>query len=97
MNKVGRPAGTYTQAVRAVRILRRLYLNEILELSEVAEYLNVTERTIRRDLQAIQQGGVKIKRCVKKFWLAPNQQTSEPIRVTRSVPDLMARAKEKWL
>jgi predicted DNA-binding transcriptional regulator YafY len=97
MNKVGRPAGSHTQAVRIVRILRRLYRNELLELSELAEYLGVTVRTLRRDLHAIQRGGVKLQRNGTKFWLAADQKTSEPVRVKSSGPDLMARAKEKWL
>lgn len=97
MNKIGRPAGSHTQAVRIVRILRRLYCNEILELSELAEYLDVTVRTLRRDLHAIQRGGVKIRRDGTRFWLVADQKTHEPVHVTSSGPELIARAKEKWL
>lgn len=97
MNKVGRPAGAHTQAVRVVKILRRLYGGEVLQLDELADNLDVTERTIRRDLSAIRRGGLHIRMRKTKFWLVENKSLNEQIHDKRSLKESLKQAKENWI
>ena len=46
--------------VRAIAILRRLERGARVRLAPLAEEFNVTERTIRRDIEALESAGVPI-------------------------------------
>lgn len=97
MNKPGRPTGAHTQAVRVVRIVRHLYNGEIIELSELAEYLNVSPRTLRRDISAIRSGGLQVEVKKSKVWLAKNKSLSEQLRDKKPLPEALKQAKENWI
>lgn len=97
MNKPGRPSGAHTQAVRVVKIVRRLFNSEILHFDELAELLNVTERTLRRDLSAIRCAGLHIQVKQARFWLVKNKSLSEQVRDKRSLNESLKQAKENWI
>lgn len=54
---MGRPRGLGEQAVRLLKLLRRLESGENLHLYRLSEEFLVSERTIRRDVRILQIAG----------------------------------------
>lgn len=84
----GRPAGQYTQAVRLFRLHQLLESTpEGIRIDDAGRELEVTARSIRRDLKALEAAGIELEhvdvvgeRRVRRTRSARN---TEPIRLTR--------------
>lgn len=56
----GRPAGMYTQTARVLRMADALWSEERVGIPELARDLGVTERTVRRDVEALRAAGWRL-------------------------------------
>jgi predicted DNA-binding transcriptional regulator YafY len=84
----GRPAGQYTQAVRLFQLYHLLEASpEGARIDDLARELNVTPRSIRRDLKALEIAQLEIESVdvdgERRMRLARTGRSSEPIRMTR--------------
>lgn len=84
----GRPAGKYTQALRLFQLHHRLEGGpEGLRIDDLARELEVTPRSIRRDLKALQDAGIELETLQageeRRVRLARTARGTEPIRMTR--------------
>lgn len=66
---MARPQGTGVQALRIVRILRRLDSAEKLLFTNTANEMGVSERTLHRDVRLLRDAGENITFRDNKFWL----------------------------
>ncbi|MDP3277772.1 MAG: WYL domain-containing protein [Deltaproteobacteria bacterium] len=84
----GRPAGKYTQAVRLFQLYHRLENSpEGVRIDDIARELDVTPRSVRRDLKALQNAEIEVESIdndgERRVRLARTGKTTEPIRMTR--------------
>ena len=84
----GRPSGKYTQALRLFDLHHRLEgAPEGLRIDDLARELEVTARSIRRDLKALQDAGIELESLQhgdeRRLRLARTARGTEPIRMTR--------------
>lgn len=55
--KPGRPSGLYTQTARVRRLLNVLWTHDGLSVGDLGRELDVTPRTVRRDIAALREAG----------------------------------------
>lgn len=84
----GRPAGQYTQAVRLFRLHQLLEsAPEGVRIDDAARELEVTARSIRRDLKALESAGFELEAVdvsgERRIRRARSARNMEPIRLTR--------------
>lgn len=84
----GRPAGQYTQAVRLFRLHQLLEsAPEGIRIEDAGRELNVTPRSIRRDLKALEGAGIELEHVdvnhERRVRRARSARNTEPIRLTR--------------
>jgi predicted DNA-binding transcriptional regulator YafY len=84
----GRPSGKYTQAIRLFQLYHRLESSpEGVRIDDLAREMDVTPRSIRRDLQALAAAELEIESVdvqgERRVRLARTGRSSEPIRMTR--------------
>jgi predicted DNA-binding transcriptional regulator YafY len=66
---MARPQGTGVQALRIVRILRRLDSGDKIPFSRTANEMGISERTLHRDVRLLRDAGEIISQHHDKFWL----------------------------
>lgn len=84
----GRPTGKYTQAVRLFQLFHRLENSpEGVRIDDLARELDVTPRSVRRDLKALQGAEIELEAVdnegERRVRLARTGKSTEPIRMTR--------------
>lgn len=84
----GRPTGKYTQAVRLFQLFHRLENSpEGVRIDDLARELDVTPRSVRRDLKALQGAEIELESVdndgERRVRLARTGKSTEPIRMTR--------------
>ncbi len=84
----GRPSGQYTQAVRLFRLFQLLEASpEGVRIDDAARELNVTARSIRRDLKALELSGTELEHVdvngERRVRRMRTGRTTEPVRLTR--------------
>ena len=66
---------TSYQIIRVIKIVKRLYEFEYLDLSSIAQEYGVSERTIRRDLEKIKESGIELRANKGVYSLVSSQIT----------------------
>lgn len=84
----GRPTGKYTQAVRLFNLFHRLENSpEGVRIDDLARELDVTARSVRRDLKALQGAEIELENHdvnnERRIRLARTGKSTEPIRMTK--------------
>lgn len=84
----GRPTGKYTQAVRLFQLYHRLENSpEGVRIDDLAREFEVTSRSVRRDLKALQEASIELESInhdgERRVRLARTGKSTEPIRMTR--------------
>lgn len=64
MTRPGRKGGSYKQAARVLRLLDALRRHVGLTIAEIAADFEITERQVRRDLDAIEEAGYALDRTI---------------------------------
>ena len=90
--KVGRRKGSYSQAARVLRIVDYLRARRYgATVAEIAEEFEVSERQVRRDLAAIEEGGIVVERVDGKVVVASMRGNALPLTLSERFTLLAVR------
>lgn len=92
-------AGSYTQAIRAVRMLRFLESGERVHMSVLVERFRVHERTIRRDIKMLRAAGEDVVCRVSTVWHRGKAKAVvvKPEPTKTQLKEDLERIKDRWL